>query len=102
MPKKGDKLNLTKEKNILRAYIYGSKRSFFINLIRKRLKYSSFKNLESLIKKISLDLKSEKNKKKINIIFSPCAASFDSFKNFEERGEYFNHLIKTSKITNEY
>ncbi len=102
LPKKGDKLNLTKEKNILRAYIYGSKRSFFINLIRKRLKYSSFKNLESLIKKISLDLKSEKNKKKINIIFSPCAASFDSFKNFEERGEYFNHLIKTSKITNEY
>jgi len=28
------------------------------------------------------------------ILFSPCAASFDSFKNFEDRGFYFNKLIK--------
>ena len=28
------------------------------------------------------------------ILFSPCAASFDSFKNFEDRGYYFNKLIK--------
>ena len=37
-----------------------------------------------------------KNKKLINqtILFSPCAASFDSFKNFEDRGFYFNKLVK--------
>jgi UDP-N-acetylmuramoylalanine--D-glutamate ligase len=28
------------------------------------------------------------------ILFSPSAASFDSFKNFEDRGLYFNNLIK--------
>ena len=28
------------------------------------------------------------------ILFSPCAASFDSFENFEDRGFYFNKLIK--------
>ena len=28
------------------------------------------------------------------ILFSPCAASFDTFKNFEDRGFYFNKLIK--------
>ena len=28
------------------------------------------------------------------ILFSPCAASFDSFKNFEDRGLYFNKLTK--------
>ena len=28
------------------------------------------------------------------ILFSPCAASFDEFKNFEERGSYFNRLVK--------
>ena len=28
------------------------------------------------------------------ILFSPCAASFDNFKNFEDRGLYFNKLIK--------
>ena len=31
---------------------------------------------------------------KKTILFSPCAASFDSFKNFEDRGSYFNKLIK--------
>ena len=34
------------------------------------------------------------NKKKITILFSPCSASFDSFKNFEERGKHFNFLLK--------
>ena len=33
------------------------------------------------------------NLKKI-IIFSPSAASFDQFKNFEERGKFFNKNIK--------
>ena len=28
------------------------------------------------------------------ILFSPCAASFDNFKNFEDRGLYFNKLVK--------
>jgi len=38
-------------------------------------------------------LKKNKNKP-YTILFSPCAASFDSFKNFEERGIHFNKLIK--------
>ena len=33
------------------------------------------------------------NKKNV-ILFSPSAASFDQFKNFEERGNYFNKIIK--------
>ena len=37
-------------------------------------------------------LKKDKNNK--IILFSPAAASFDQFKNFEHRGNYFNLLIK--------
>ena len=33
------------------------------------------------------------------IFFSPAGASFDSFKNFEDRGLYFNKLVK--KIIND-
>ena len=32
--------------------------------------------------------------KKPVILFSPACASFDQFKNFEQRGEYFNKLVK--------
>ena len=54
-----------------------------------------FKDLKSVILKIKKDIVI-KTKENIHntIFFSPSAASFDSFKNFEERGLYFNQLIK--------
>ena len=58
------------------------------------MNYQYFKNLKFSIKKVLLDIKKEKNKKHKIILFSPAAASFDSFKNFEDRGRYFNNLIK--------
>ncbi len=60
-----------------------------------------FKNLNSLINSIFLDFKKKENytKKKV-LLFSPAAASFDTFKNFEERGRYFNKIVK--KYANGY
>ena len=58
------------------------------------MKYESFSDLKSLVKKLSLEIKLDKNKNHKTILFSPSAASFDNFKNFEKRGEYFNQLIK--------
>mgnify|MGYP000857555632 CR=1 FL=1 len=44
---------------------------------------------------VILDIKLKKKEKEHKtILFSPSAASFDSFKNFEDRGEKFNKLIK--------
>jgi UDP-N-acetylmuramoylalanine-D-glutamate ligase len=37
----------------------------------------------------------EKDNTKKVILFSPCAASFDQFKNFEDRGKFFNKIIQT-------
>ena len=53
-----------------------------------------FTDLVLLIKKILFDIKKEKNNTHKIILFSPAAASFDNFKNFEDRGKYFNNLIK--------
>ena len=93
--KKGDKLLLSKKncKNF-KAYIFGANKSFFISKIKKLMKYESFKDLKSLIKKLSLEIKMDKKTIHKTILFSPSAASFDNFKNFEKRGEYFNQLIK--------
>jgi UDP-N-acetylmuramoylalanine--D-glutamate ligase len=93
--KKGDKLLLSKKdcKNI-KAYIFGTNKSFFIRKLKKLMKYESFFDLKSLVKKLSLEIKTDKNTTHKTILFSPSAASFDNFKNFEKRGEYFDQLIK--------
>ncbi len=94
-PKKGDKFLLPKKdcKNI-KAYIFGFNKNFFTNKLKKLMKYESFLDLKSLIKKISLEIKTDKSTIHKTILFSPSAASFDNFKNFEKRGVYFNQLIK--------
>ncbi|MDA7465604.1 UDP-N-acetylmuramoyl-L-alanine--D-glutamate ligase, partial [Candidatus Pelagibacter ubique] len=67
---------------------------FFINELKNKMAFKSFLNLKSLIAKVFLDIKNENNFIKKTILFSPASASFDTFKNFEERGRYFNKLIK--------
>ena len=93
--KKGDKLLLLKKDcNNFKAYIFGINKNFFISKIKKIMKYESFLDLKSVIKRLSSEIKVDKTSKHKTILFSPSAASFDSFKNFEKRGEYFNQLIK--------
>ena len=92
--KRGDKFDLPKKffKNI-KAFIYGKNKNFFIERLKGKIKYKNFDNLDYALKKIFMIVKKDKLKKQ-TILFSPCAASFDSFKNFEDRGFYFNKLIK--------
>ena len=92
--KKGDKLNLRKKdfKNV-RAFIYGKNKIFFNNELKGKVKFKNFIKLNDALKNVFKLIKLEKLKKNV-ILFSPCAASFDSFKNFEDRGHYFNQLIK--------
>ena len=96
--KKEDKFLLSKNncKNF-KAYIFGKDKNFFIKELKKVINFESFTNLKSIIKKIFLDIQKNKSKTHKTILFSPAAASFDSFKNFEERGKYFNSLIKKLK-----
>ena len=95
LAKKGDKLLLPRShcKNS-KAYIFGKNKIFFINKIKKIMKYESFTSLKFLIEKIFIDVKNNKNHNHQTILFSPAAASFDVFDNFEERGKYFNNLIR--------
>ena len=94
IPKKGDQFTLPNKyyKNI-RAFIYGKNKKFFIQKLKGKIRYENFINLKDALKKIFIMIKTQKLINK-TILFSPCAASFDSFKNFENRGHYFNQVIK--------
>ncbi len=94
--KKGDQFNLSKKYfSNIRAFIYGKNKKFFNKKLAGKINYQNFDNLRDALKKVITIIKKEKLMDK-TILFSPSAASFDSFKNFEERGNYFNKLIKKS------
>ena len=92
--KKGDKFNLSKKYHSnIRAFVYGKKKKFFNEKLSGKISYQNFDNLRDALKNIFKIIKKEKFKNK-TILFSPSAASFDSFKNFEDRGDYFNKFVK--------
>ena len=98
LAKKGDKFKLNAKyyKNI-KCYIFGRDKNFFIKKLNSNIPSKAYKNLESILKIILKEIKLNKNKHSY-ILFSPSAASFDQFKNFEDRGNYFNNLIKKIKF----
>ena len=93
LPKKGDKFYLKEiRKNIIKTYIIGRNMNFFKNFLNKKVNFKLCKTLDNAILSIFKDIKKIKDKK-ITILFSPASASYDQFKNFEERGNYFKKLI---------
>jgi UDP-N-acetylmuramoylalanine--D-glutamate ligase len=94
IPKKGDKFNLSnKHYKKIKAFIYGKNTKFFKKELKGKIRFENFDSLKDALEKIFLLIKRQKLTQQ-TILFSPCAASFDSFKNFEDRGFYFNKLIK--------
>ncbi len=97
----GDNFNLDKKyyKNIY-AYIIGLNKNFFIKQFKNKINFKYTKNLKKTISIIKKIIKNDENPK--TILFSPAAASFDQFKNFEERGKYFNELVRKLILKNLY
>ncbi|MDB3886441.1 UDP-N-acetylmuramoyl-L-alanine--D-glutamate ligase [Candidatus Pelagibacter sp.] len=94
IPKKNDKFKLTKKncKNF-KAFIFGNNYKKFKKHLKNKMFVTNFLNLKDVLKNIFLSIEKDKLQKNI-IFFSPAGASFDSFKNFENRGNYFNQVIK--------
>ena len=98
LAKKGDKFELPSKyyKNI-KCYIFGKDKNFFKKKLNNKILSKSYIDLENILKKIVKEIKLNK-KIHYHVLFSPSAASFDKFKNFEDRGHYFNYLIRKIKF----
>ena len=94
IPKKSDQFKLSKKhcKNF-KAYIFSKHHKEFKKNLKNKIIVKNLKDLKDILNEIFLDIKKKELKKNI-ILFSPAGASFDNFKNFEDRGLYFNKLIK--------
>ena len=96
IPKHGDKFKLLKKNcSNIRAYIFGKYYRKFKNDLKNKIKINHYSNLKITLNMIFKNLRKDFSTHKKYILFSPAGASFDSFKNFEDRGYYFNKLIKT-------
>ena len=96
IPKQGDKFKLLKKDCLnIRAYIFGKYYKKFKNDLKNKIRINHYSNLKITLQMIFKDFRKDFSNKKKYILFSPAGASFDSFKNFEDRGSYFNKIIKT-------
>jgi len=91
-PKKNDKIKIDQfKKKIIKVYIVGKHKNFFIKFLNNKVQYEITKNLKVAVNRIFKSFEKEKN---LTYLFSPASASYDQFKNFVERGDKFKNLVK--------
>ena len=79
-------------KNVRNAYTFGESKKEFNDFLKSKLINS--KECSTLKVAVNMAMKDGlKEKKEINLLFSPASSSFDQFKNFEHRGKAFKSLI---------
>ena len=94
LPKLGDKFKLKNlKKNIIKSYIIGKNINYFKKQLKGQIIFQSSKTIKNALISIFKEIK-KNPKKKYTVLFSPASASYDQYRNFEERGNIFKKFIK--------
>jgi len=98
LAKKNDKarIDIGTKKKIVGTYLIGKNITLFKQGLNMKKNYLVCKTLPVAIHCAFKDAK-RNNFKNSTILFSPAAASFDQFRNFEDRGNSFKQIVKKLK-----
>lgn len=98
LTKKNDKakIDIVTKKKIVGTYLIGKNISLFKQSLNMKKKYLVCKTLVVAIHSAFKDAK-KNNFQNSTILLSPAAASFDQFRNFEDRGNLFKQIVKKIK-----
>jgi len=98
LAKKNDKarIDIGTKKKIVGTYLIGKNIPLFKQGLNMKKNYIVCKTLAVAIHCAFKDAK-RNNFKNSTILFSPAAASFDQFKNFEDRGNSYKKIVKKLK-----
>lgn len=85
-------------KNIKKAYFFGESKNLFANFLDSssnyKPEYEICDNLEEAFDKAIKYSKNKTKNGKLTFLLAPACASYDQFKNFEERGKFFSSLVE--------
>ena len=79
--------------NVEKIYIYGQDREYFYHIFSQHCPCACFDNMNQALSSIMDTIKSYQNV--ATILLSPACASFDQFRDFEHRGDFFTALVKS-------
>lgn len=76
--------------NVRKAYLFGENKLLFSEYLKNKVDFEMFDTMQEAFAQAYVDAK--QSKEVLNILLAPACASFDQFKNFEDRGNQFIDL----------
>lgn len=76
--------------NVKKAYLFGESSLLFSKYLKNKIDFEVFSTMQEAFSKANREAK--KAKEQAYVILAPACASFDQFKNFEDRGDQFIDL----------